>query len=56
MEKIKWILGGEPLVLHKNPLIKRGNVRIYPHIEIDKTITYDELLKSINEIKKKNAY
>ena len=53
MEKVKWVMGGEPLVLHKNPLIMHGNVRIYPHIEIDKSTTYDELLKSVNEIKNK---
>ena len=49
---ILWELGGEPLILNKNHIkvIKRGTVRIYPFLESDKFMNYDEMFVLANTL------
>ena len=52
---ILWEMGGEPLVLNNTiiKVIKRGSVRIYPFLVLEKFMTYDEMFILANLLSSK---
>ena len=49
--KVLWEIGGEPFNFSKTiKVIKRGTVRIYPHLVFDKLMNYNEMFVFANTL------